>query len=63
LTVMQQLTCVFWFVNVFRTHDHACIVGSSMFLEHIINPVHQWIRIARRSLSAAARSENSKHVA
>jgi hypothetical protein len=39
------------------------IMGSSIFLEHIINLVCQRIKIAQRSSSAAGRSEEPKHVA
>jgi hypothetical protein len=35
-----------------------CIMESSIFLEHIINPIHQRIRITRRSMLAAGRSES-----
>jgi hypothetical protein len=37
-----------------------CILGSLIFIEHIINPVQHRTRIARRSTTAASRSEEAE---
>jgi hypothetical protein len=46
-----------------RAAMDTCILGSSIFLERIINLVHQRIRITQRSFSVADRLEESEHVA
>jgi hypothetical protein len=46
-----------------RAAMDTCIIGSSIFLERIINPVHQRIRITQRSFSVADRLEESERVA